>query len=102
MPDLWLGCHEEADRSRDPLTHPDQRVSSGTGFVTASGVVVVFEHEVPTVETVLAAVRDHVAFEPHTVLTGRCQQKATATTVDAGDLGSGFEHASSMPTGGTP
>ena len=92
MPDLQLGGDEEADPRRVPLT-PD---CSDVGGVAALDIVVVLEHEVPSVEAVLAPVGDHVAVDPHPVLAWRSQQKAATAAVDARDLGGGLEHGNSM------
>jgi len=68
---------------------------SGIGLVAARhfGIVLVGHHEVPPVETVLAAVGNDVARFPNAVLAGMGEQEASTTTVDARDLGSRCEHA---------
>ncbi len=79
---------------------PSDRPSAGdsdVGLVAAVGVVVVFEHEVPTVEAVLASVGDHVAVEPDVVLSWWREEEAAAAAVDARDLSGRFQHGSSMP-----
>ena len=58
--------------------------------------VVVLEHEVPAIEAVLAAVGDDVAGEPDAVLAWWGEQERSPAAVDAGDLGIGLEHGSSM------
>jgi hypothetical protein len=59
--------------------------------------VVVFQHEVPAIETVFAPVREDVARFPPTVFAGLGEEERAAAAIDAGDLRVRLEHHLSMP-----
>jgi hypothetical protein len=73
---------------------------SGAGNVAAVVEVVVFEHEIPTVEAIFTSVGNEVAFEPDSILTRRREKKAAPTAIDTSDLRVRLKHPLSMPLPG--
>jgi hypothetical protein len=59
--------------------------------------VVVFQHEVPSIETVFAPVGEDVTCFPPTVFARLGEQECAAAAIDAGDLRVRLEHQLSMP-----
>ena len=87
-----MGGYKKADPRGVPLTCSDR---SDVGDIAADAVVV-FQHEIPAIEAVFATVGNDVPIEPDAVFARRGEQETPSATIDAGDLGVGFQHRPSM------